>query len=70
MMRKLSGKVHQVLTAVWILIRKGSTVMKEHHFVETTHVEFGNLTEEMISKYVNSGEPMYFEFPIFLFTFL
>ncbi len=53
MLRTLSGKVHQVHTGV--CIRQGE---QETVFCETAQVEFYPLTEEEISRYVDSGEPM------------
>lgn len=53
MLRTLSGKTHQVHTGV--CIRKGD---REEVFCETAQVTFYALTEEEISRYVDSGEPM------------
>lgn len=51
MLRMLSGKIHNVHTGVCIM-DKNNTVS----FVKTVKVEFYELTEELIEKYVSSGE--------------
>ena len=53
MLRELSGKVHEVKTAVAVL-HKDKTVLK----VITTKVFFRTLTEEEIDWYVQTGEPL------------
>ena len=53
MLRKLSGRRHQVLTGV-ALFHKGQ--VRTH--VETTEVEFASLTEKDIAWYIATGEPM------------
>ena len=53
MLRELSGKVHEVKTAVAVLY-KDKTVLK----VITTKVFFRTLTEEEIDWYVQTGEPL------------
>jgi septum formation protein len=53
MLRLLSGKSHEVSTAV-CLIANGSTF--EH--LETTRVRFEKISREEIEGYVNTGEPM------------
>lgn len=52
-LRTLSGKIHQVHTGV--CLREGN---REKRFCVTAQVEFYPLTEEEISRYVDSGEPM------------
>jgi septum formation protein len=54
MLRLLGGRTHQVLTAVSIF-HPGQIVDTR---VETTLVEFAELSEEDIDWYVSSGEPM------------
>ena len=49
---QLSGKKHQVITGICILIGQ-----KEEIFSETTFVEFHNLTAEQISYYVDTYQP-------------
>jgi septum formation protein len=53
MLRLLSGKAHEVSTAV-CLVANGTTC--EH--VETTRVRFDELSEQEIEAYINTGEPM------------
>ena len=55
MLRALSGRDHQVMTAVVL----GCAGHDEHHsFVETTQVYFRTLDENLITGYVSTGEPM------------
>jgi septum formation protein len=53
MLRKLSGRTHEVLTGVCL---KGKDF--EDVQVETTEVRFARLSDEEIEEYVASGEPM------------
>ena len=53
MLRTLSGKAHEVKTAVAVLYQD-KTVLK----VVTTKVFFRTLTEKEISWYVQTGEPL------------
>ena len=50
--RELSGKAHEVLTGVCLLSRE-----KEHCFVESTQVYFGELTDEQIRYYIQQYQP-------------
>lgn len=52
-LRNLSGKTHNVHTGVCILYGQN-----KHVFVQTTAVTFKKLSEEEISRYVQSGAPM------------
>ena len=54
MLRMLSGTEHSVFTGVCVIFPDGS----EECFAEETLVEFYPLTEQEISAYVASGEPM------------
>ncbi len=54
MLRLLSGRTHSVFTGVCIISPHGS----ENSFAEETKVEFWELSDELISGYVKSGEPM------------
>lgn len=51
MLKKLSGKSHQVITGV-ALIKKGKTVT----FTEKATVTFASLTDEEINNYIETGE--------------
>ena len=53
MLRRLSGRVHQVYTGV--CLRRGEACA---HFAACTLVHFKVLTEEEIAAYVATGEPM------------
>ncbi len=53
MLRLLSGREHSVLTGVWLCSAQG-----ERGFVEESRVRFGNLGNDEISRYIESGEPM------------
>lgn len=53
MLKKLSGKTHQVYTAVALATAKETNI-----FVEKTDVYFYNLTEDEIDEYIKTGEPM------------
>lgn len=53
MLRLLSGRAHEVLTGV--CLRHGNQLVVEH---ESTRVYFQTLSEQDISAYVASGEPM------------
>jgi septum formation protein len=54
MLEKLAGRMHSVITGV-ALIRLPDVERREFH--ETTHVQFGPLDEEEITRYLASGEP-------------
>jgi septum formation protein len=53
-LQMLSGKVHEVLTAVVLVIDPET---KPLSLVQVSEVEFTHLTPEMISNYISSGEP-------------
>ena len=53
MLRHLSGRTHQVVTGVWLSKNGGGD-----GFADVADVVFGEMTEEEIEEYVNSGEPM------------
>lgn len=52
MLRALSGKAHEVITAVWLV-----SASRELHLVSRTAVHFGALSEADINAYIDSGEP-------------
>jgi septum formation protein len=54
MLEKLAGRMHSVITGV-ALIRLPDVERREFH--EITHVQFGPLDEEEITRYLASGEP-------------
>lgn len=53
MLRELSGKAHTVMTGVCIL-----SPQKQVCFTDTALVEFFPLTDEEITAYIQTGEPM------------
>jgi septum formation protein len=53
MLRRLSGRAHRVVTAVWCV-----SPGREERAVNETSVEFGALSEDDIAAYVASGEPV------------
>lgn len=53
MLQRLSGRTHQVVTAVAVICPEG-----EISFTESTRVSFHELSLEEIVLYVKSGEPM------------
>ncbi|MDO4801573.1 MAG: Maf-like protein [Prevotellaceae bacterium] len=53
MLRKLSGRTHQVITGVCL-----TTQVKQKQFSVVTDVTFDNLTEEEINYYVNIYKPL------------
>lgn len=57
MLRRLSGRTHQVATGV-CLMRAGTGADGASSFVSVTDVSFYPLTDEQIACYVATGEPM------------
>ena len=53
MLRELSGQTHQVITGAALLSPDGEEI-----FAVTTDVEFYELTDEEINRYIATGEPM------------
>lgn len=53
MLKRLSGRSHQVLTAVAVALER-----ETKHVVSTSIVTFAELSEDEIKRYVISGEPM------------
>lgn len=52
MLRLLSGRTHEVITAVWL-----ASVERQDHVVSVSELRFAVLDEMEISDYVASGEP-------------
>ena len=52
-LRELSGKIHRVITA-YCLFKEEKFI--EHYVIST--VEFNNLSDELINRYVASGSPL------------
>lgn len=57
MLRRLSGRRHQVYTGV-TLYHHSQGRTRQHTFHECTQVWFYSMTEEEISWYISTGEPM------------
>jgi len=53
MLRKLSGRSHEVISAVWLV-----SAGREEHAISRTEVTFAALDDAAIAAYVASGEPM------------
>ncbi len=53
MLRKLSGKTHQVCTGITLINSKTNKLMNDYVI---TNVKFSELTDEDITKYIDSGE--------------
>lgn len=53
MLRRLSGRTHHVITAVWVCAPSGGS-----GFADTAAVTFYPLTEEEIAAYVATGDPL------------
>jgi septum formation protein len=51
MLRRLSGRTHLVLSAVWVV-----SAGREEHAMSTTEVTFATLDEADIARYIASGE--------------
>jgi septum formation protein len=54
MLRRLSGRTHEVLTGIAVIPFLGGAALK---VVETTRVTFATMSEEEIADYVASSEP-------------
>ena len=54
---RLNGRTHLVHTGV-SLVKKTVNEIKQHCFHEQTSVTFGELTDDIITAYVESEEPM------------
>lgn len=53
MLKSLSGRLHQVYTGITVIYDN-----KERSAFECTDVKFSELSDDVISRYVSSGEPM------------
>jgi septum formation protein len=54
-LRRLSGRSHEVKTALFLI---NCRTLEQDEEITTSKVYFRNLTEDEISQYVQSGEPM------------
>jgi septum formation protein len=55
MLKELSGDWHEVITGITVVFAENRTFNSE---ASVTRVKFAELTDEEISRYVESGEPM------------
>ena len=58
MLRMLSGREHQVLTGVCLLLQTENGTVRRDVRLATTTVRFATLTQEEIQQYVRTGEPL------------
>ncbi len=58
MLRRLSGRTHQVMTGVCLAWREASGEIMSEVEAEVTEVEFAEMSAEEIASYVASAEPM------------
>lgn len=58
MLRRLSGRAHQVMTGVCVAWRNADGGVMKETGVEVTEVDFAAMSAEEIAAYVSSGEPM------------
>ncbi len=58
MLKKLSGKTHQVVTGVTVIYPSQDGIRNHKTFHEITDVTFYDLTDDEIKKYVQTGEPL------------
>ena len=58
MLKKLSGKTHQVYTGVTIIKKKSAKELDRAAFVCVTDVEFADIDADEIRSYVSTGEPL------------
>ena len=57
MLRRLSGRWHQVLTGMAVATTGGAAAHREHVIVEETRVQFASVSEKEIEDYIATGEP-------------
>ena len=58
MLRKISGRTHQVYTGVALMQKEAGNVMRKGLFSEKTDVTVAELDDLDIDEYIASGEPM------------
>lgn len=57
MLNKFSGRSHEVLTGVCVMVQKDSS-WQEITFSETTTVKFADLSIDTVNAYIDTGEPL------------
>ena len=58
MLRKISGRTHQVYTGVALMQKEAGNIIRKGVFSEKTDVTVAELDEYDIEEYIASGEPM------------
>ncbi|MBS1999915.1 MAG: septum formation inhibitor Maf [Cyanobacteria bacterium SZAS LIN-5] len=58
MLKRLSGRAHEVYTGVWLIVREEDGRVIESHSCERSKVFFRSLDERELEAYVDTGEPM------------
>lgn len=58
MLKRLSGRAHEVYTGVWLIVREDDGRVIESHSCERSKVFFRSLDERELEAYVDTGEPM------------
>lgn len=58
MLKRLSGRAHEVYTGVWLTVREVDGKVSESHSCERSKVFFRRLDERELVAYVDTGEPM------------
>lgn len=64
----LNGRTHMVYTGVALVHRGEGGDTYEHCFHKGTQVTFASLTEEVIQSYVDSGEPLWVDLFVKVWT--
>jgi septum formation protein len=58
MLKRLSGRHHEVYTGVWLIVREADGSIQASHSCERSIVYFRALDEREMKAYVATGEPM------------
>jgi septum formation protein len=58
MLKRLSGRDHEVYTGVWLIVREADGSTNESKSCERSTVYFRDLKDQEIEAYVDTGEPM------------
>ena len=58
MLQNLSGRLHEVLTGVFMIFIEDRKIVRTESFAETTRVKVAALSDQEIWEYIATGEPM------------
>lgn len=58
MLQNLSGRLHEVLTGVFMVFIEDRKIVRTKSFAETTRVKVAALSDQEIRDYIATGEPM------------